>query len=267
MSEQLEIVVKYKGRTIQQWAHCADDLAKVARERLDTINKLQKATQDGTPRDGVKIAAMLTALDENGIHVQCTPDGGYTISNAWEMNMADVQLENAEYKRELDRVGPLLKKADAQIARLLQANKELHKQLNSRATEVERLNRVLRNVPAQHDVIAVVRAVLKGFLPEGSPLVDEAADRIKEIVYGAPPLPYDDDETALATEPVGPKEAKRTRQYYYRNAKCDAVTSDSAKCLCWHDEGTGPLPQAREGVDVHGVMLKWRNKTFAKPKN
>lgn len=40
-------------------------------------------------------------------------------------------------------------------------------------------------------------------------------------------------------EAAGQGEAKR--QYYYRVTECEAFSSSDANCICWHDEGTGPL--------------------------
>jgi len=31
------------------------------------------------------------------------------------------------------------------------------------------------------------------------------------------------------------------RQYFYRNNGCQAISADDPDCICWRDEGTGPL--------------------------
>lgn len=35
--------------------------------------------------------------------------------------------------------------------------------------------------------------------------------------------------------------APATRQYYYRKDGCKAYATTDPDCICWHDEGTGPL--------------------------
>lgn len=44
-----------------------------------------------------------------------------------------------------------------------------------------------------------------------------------------------------------------TRQYYYKDYTCAAPNSDHPDCICWHDEGTGPLVG-------NTSMLTWREK-------
>ena len=34
-------------------------------------------------------------------------------------------------------------------------------------------------------------------------------------------------------------------QYYYRVDVCKADSAFEDDCICWHDEGTGPFPDAR----------------------
>src|SRR5690606_23416545 len=43
-------------------------------------------------------------------------------------------------------------------------------------------------------------------------------------------------------------------QYYYRVDACHAPTSSDAACICWHDEGTGPLASDSD------LAMEWRNK-------
>lgn len=48
--------------------------------------------------------------------------------------------------------------------------------------------------------------------------------------------------------------AHEARQYYYRKTDCIAVTINDANCICWHDEGTGPLADRPEEA------YRWRKK-------
>lgn len=43
-----------------------------------------------------------------------------------------------------------------------------------------------------------------------------------------------------------------TRQYYYKVDGCKAFSASDPNCICWHDEGTGPMPYA------HGDTFSWR---------
>lgn len=45
-------------------------------------------------------------------------------------------------------------------------------------------------------------------------------------------------------------------QYYYRVNGCRADNPEDNDCICWHNKGTGPLPEAVEG-DV-GIPKNWR---------
>lgn len=42
------------------------------------------------------------------------------------------------------------------------------------------------------------------------------------------------------------------RQYFYRMTGCNAGGADDSDCICWHDEGTGPL------VDEPDMIRSWR---------
>lgn len=73
------------------------------------------------------------------------------------------------------------------------------------------------------------------------------------------PMPQNADQAALmvllGTEWLKNHAPERLnkRQYYYRDNKCEAYNASKGTCICWHDEGTGPLPEGRPG-------LAWRNK-------
>lgn len=43
-------------------------------------------------------------------------------------------------------------------------------------------------------------------------------------------------EGAATNTPAAP-----TRQYFYKNNACQAADSADSDCICWHDEGAGPL--------------------------
>ena len=57
--------------------------------------------------------------------------------------------------------------------------------------------------------------------------------------------------------------AAPTKQYYYRMTGCKADETTSPNCICWHDEGTGPFPDLKEGGEVGGVFVSWRDKPSA----
>ena len=51
------------------------------------------------------------------------------------------------------------------------------------------------------------------------------------------------------------------RQYYYHVDGCHAESSISEECVCWHDAGTGPMPDGY-WYDANMVRkeLQWRDK-------
>lgn len=57
---------------------------------------------------------------------------------------------------------------------------------------------------------------------------------------------------------TGPASAllKPKRQYYYRLTECNAPDAGSPECICWYDDGTGPL--YKEGVKTE--PKNWRTK-------
>ncbi|QHS36084.1 hypothetical protein GWQ43_08435 [Alcaligenes faecalis] len=60
------------------------------------------------------------------------------------------------------------------------------------------------------------------------------------------------------TQDNAPVSAEPVAQYYYKVTGCPAVEASDEKCICWHDKGTGPHPDAQVG-DIHsGVTLTWR---------
>ncbi len=58
--------------------------------------------------------------------------------------------------------------------------------------------------------------------------------------------------SAASAEPVS--------QYFHRVAGCPTHRASDAECICWHDKGTGPYPDARVGDIYNGVTLTWRTK-------
>lgn len=54
------------------------------------------------------------------------------------------------------------------------------------------------------------------------------------------------------------KREEETFQYYYSMGDCPAISAESERCVCWHDEGTGPNVGAKHnGLPL---MYKWRVK-------
>ena len=52
-----------------------------------------------------------------------------------------------------------------------------------------------------------------------------------------------------------------TRQYYYRTSGCQALDSKDPQCTCWHDQGTGPFSDIKEGDTWRiGTPFAWRDK-------
>lgn len=48
-------------------------------------------------------------------------------------------------------------------------------------------------------------------------------------------------------------------QYFYRNDGCKALDSNDRDCLCWHDEGAGPMPEKLR-ADSPDNATYWRVK-------
>ena len=63
---------------------------------------------------------------------------------------------------------------------------------------------------------------------------------------------------ALASAPAD-EPTQATRQYYWKDDRCEAFNAHKASCICWHDEGTGPYP---DGKHPQG-KLTWRKKPAA----
>lgn len=49
------------------------------------------------------------------------------------------------------------------------------------------------------------------------------------------------------------RERQATRQYYYKHDSCKAVSPRDPDCICWRDEGTGPMANST-------YELEWRDK-------
>jgi hypothetical protein len=50
-----------------------------------------------------------------------------------------------------------------------------------------------------------------------------------------------------------------TRQYYYKVNDCKATDARDPDCICWHDEGTGPLSTG------NFKPIEWRDKPMTAP--
>ena len=48
--------------------------------------------------------------------------------------------------------------------------------------------------------------------------------------------------------------ANTKRQYYWRVGKCRASDAYASNCICWHDEGTGPM-----AGKIDWAMVDWRD--------
>ena len=51
-------------------------------------------------------------------------------------------------------------------------------------------------------------------------------------------------------------EQRVVRQYYFKNNSCKAESSHDPDCICWHDEGTGPMQPLLDGTYL--VPMTWR---------
>ncbi len=49
---------------------------------------------------------------------------------------------------------------------------------------------------------------------------------------------------------------KARPQYYYRVTECRAPHGDHAECICWHDEGAGPLSDRPSDMIKHWRSLE-----------
>jgi hypothetical protein len=54
-----------------------------------------------------------------------------------------------------------------------------------------------------------------------------------------------------------------TRQYFYKVDSCKALIAEDQNCICWHDEGTGPLPEHTRSPDNR--CGSWREKPGPHP--
>jgi hypothetical protein len=62
------------------------------------------------------------------------------------------------------------------------------------------------------------------------------------------------DRTAAALA----QSTSRERQYYYQVSACKAASHRDKDCICWHDEGTGPLADETESSPRYACH--WRDK-------
>ena len=64
---------------------------------------------------------------------------------------------------------------------------------------------------------------------------------------------HDANRAELEAQPVRVPEW----QYYYRTSRCPAIGPKSPDCVCWHNEGEGPFPEARHDT-AHPPIKNWR---------
>lgn len=67
-----------------------------------------------------------------------------------------------------------------------------------------------------------------------------------------------DCEIVMPAAPPPPAQAEQ--QYFYRVNECTAIDSKSDLCICWHDQGTGPFPDAKPDDETPS---NWRAKPVA----
>lgn len=60
------------------------------------------------------------------------------------------------------------------------------------------------------------------------------------------------------TQNNAPVSAEPVAQYYCKVTGCPAVEASDDECICWHDKGTGPHPEAQVGDIYSGFTLTWR---------
>lgn len=89
------------------------------------------------------------------------------------------------------------------------------------------------------DIRKFIGNPLKTDTPFGVPLTVAVGDLIEKLNE------LEDSAPAQRTQ-------ETKRQYYYKDNHCGAKESTDAACICWHDEGTGPLK------DEPGSVKYWR---------
>ena len=72
--------------------------------------------------------------------------------------------------------------------------------------------------------------------PSGEVAVPNAAGMGDPLVTAAP---------AKADEPAP---AQPKRQYYYKALGCNAADANDPCCICWYDEGTGPMAGEEDSI-------------------
>lgn len=92
-------------------------------------------------------------------------------------------------------------------------------------------------------------------LPAHHPLMD-ARQSARQLLFSLSLHPAPERSEPACTPPATAEPDKLLRQYFHRVNDCRAKTSKDADCICWHDEGKGPVPDAK-----HTWRHKsWRNK-------
>ena len=57
-------------------------------------------------------------------------------------------------------------------------------------------------------------------------------------------------------EKLAKAEQRVVRQYYFKDNSCKAESAHDPDCICWHDEGTGPMQPLLDGTYL--VPMTWR---------
>lgn len=68
-------------------------------------------------------------------------------------------------------------------------------------------------------------------------------------------LSYEDRNKELHDQ-LSTAEQRVVRQYYFKNNSCKAESAHDPDCICWHDEGTGPMQPLPDGT--YPVQMTWR---------
>lgn len=100
---------------------------------------------------------------------------------------------------------------------------------------------LIAEVQAQNEPVGVSMA---GMAILSTNFIEETIDNTTPIqLFTFPP----------STEQI---EQRVIRQYYFKNNSCKAESAHDPDCICWHDEGTGPMSPLLDGTYL--VPMTWR---------
>ena len=107
-----------------------------------------------------------------------------------------------------------------------------------RAERILRLEDELAKLREGQEPVAVMHSDGSVMSKADCGIVFDACCRTQTPLYAAP-------------QPAALKPATK-RQYYYRMDNCPASEPTDENCICWHDEGAGPI------VPLDPVLCGWR---------